>query len=303
MLTFVRGRREVAIWILALTLPVTAAPVPFPETGGDYIYSQGFDSALGTEWTLNGWLVSTIYPGGAAQVSANGNSNAQIANSTSGKNYLASFPLAAIKAPDSYANHGFSGNWLINKARADDDGTATARLEFNNLPGHTSIDLGMLLAVGDSIDGGTGTNADGPKSITIKVDGVTVWDYFFSAGGNNLTGTGIVKAVGGGNLNSYYREQWNDNSGAGPSGPNDRVGLSWTYDSAYNLNNFATFNAIPHTADTLTIDFVHNLSSAASDEYQALENVTVGLNGVPEPASLPIALGLLAVLRRRHRSA
>ncbi len=284
---------------------VQAAPIAFPGSGTSYVYTQNFDSALGSEWTLNGWVTPDIFPGGSTQVTGNGTAHNQVSpSSPSGLSYPATFPLPAIKPADSFANHGFASKWLVNDARTADDGTATARVEFNNLPTHSSIDLDFLLAVGDSIDTGTSnmTHYDGPKTIAIKVDGVLVWDFLFSSGGGNLAATnGIVKLVNAGNLNTYYREQWNDNAGAGPAHDGDRAAMGWTLDSAYDMGGFTTFTAIAHTADTLTVEFIHNLSSSYTDEYHGIDNVAITLNGViPEPGALTLlALAAAALARRK----
>ncbi|HPA17523.1 MAG TPA: PEP-CTERM sorting domain-containing protein [Verrucomicrobiae bacterium] len=278
--------------------------IQFPGSGTNYSYSQNFDSALGAEWTLDGWQTVGIFSGGATQVTATGTGNLLVQPSSPG-NFTdtafggATFPLPAIKTPDSFTNHGASGLWLINLARSSGSGTGTATLSFTNLPAHTSIDIDFLLAAGDSIDATDYTN------ITLRVDGATLWQFQFSASGNNLSGPGIVKLVGNGNLDNYYREQWANNT-AGPTNANDRFAQSWIGDSFYNMDGFSNFTAIPHTSDTLTIEIIHNLSSAYTDEYLAIENLGVTLNGViPEPSALSlIGLGVaswaVGHLRRRR---
>ena len=308
-----RSIKIVAVLVFSAALSgglAMAAPIAFPGTGTGYVYAEDFNEALGEEWSVDGWLTTDLFAGGATQVTKNGSGTGYVSpSSPSSLTYSdANFPLSAIKPAESFADYGFSGQWLINKGRAEDNGTATAKLEFNNLPEHTSIDIDLLLAVGDSIDGGTeSSHADGPKTITVKVDGQTIFDFFFSAGGTNLSGDGVVKLISGGNLNSYYREQWNDNSGAGPSDENDRSMTSWTGDTAYDMSGYTGFTEIAHTSDQLTIEFIHNMSSSYTDEYQALDNLSVTLNGVavPEPSTVVllavgVLLGSLAAVRRKR---
>lgn len=294
------GRVILAAALLCPGNPVHAA-IPFPGSGTNYSYAQNFDAALGAEWVLDGWQTFGVFPGGATQVTATGTGNLLVQPSNPGGFTDAAFggatfPLPAIRAPDSFTNFGASGNWLINQARGA--GTGTATLSFTNLPAHDSIDINLLLAAGDSIDATDYTN------ITFRVDGATIWEFQFTASGNNLTGPGIVKLVGNGNLDNYYREQWN-NGTAGPTNENDRVAQSWIGDSFYDMSGFSNFTAIPHTADTLTIEIIHNLSSAYTDEYIAIENFGVTLNGViPEPSTLALlAIGTatcIGLFRRRR---
>lgn len=278
------------------------AAIQFPGTGTNYSYTHDFNSALGAEWTLDGWQTVNIFPGGATQVISNGNGNLLVmpsspSNFTDAAFGGATFPLPAIKPPDSFTNYGATGQWLINQARSSGSGTGAATLSFTNLPLHESIDIDFLLAAGDSIDSTDLTN------ITLRIDGTTIWQFQFTASGNNLSGPGIVKLVGNGNLDNYYREQWNNRT-SGPTNENDRVAQSWIGDSFYDMGGFSNFTAIPHTSDTLTIEIIHNLSSTYTDEYLAIENIGVTLNGViPEPSTLGL-LGVgacLYALRRYSR--
>ena len=273
-----------------------AAPISFPGSNITYVYQEDFDGTLGTEWTLDGWQTAAVFTSGAVDVTANGTGNRQVRPSNpTGLSYSsATFPLASIVTADSFLNYGFADNWLVNAALGTTTGTAT--VEFNNLPEHESIDLDFLLAAGDSIDGGEGI-------FTVIVDGNVVFSYDFSSGGNGLSGSGIVKMVGGGNLDNYYREQWQDNSGAGPTDENDRFGQSWTFDSAYDMSGALALTAIPHTADTLTVQFTHDLSSNYTDEYNAVEGFSITLNDVtvPEPSTLVLlAAGLVSLLVHRR---
>jgi hypothetical protein len=259
----------------------SAAPVAFPGSGTSYVYSQNFDAALGSEWTLDGWGTQNIFTGGTTGVTAPNISG----TAPDGVVY----PLTPKVAPSNLTTFGFAGKFLTNNAKGST--TATAKVEFNNLPNHTSIDLGFLLAVGDSID-----SIDTP--LIIKVDGVEVFNTDFSGGGGqyNNAGTGVTKTT---NLstNGYYREKWN----AGAVTSDDRTVESWTLETVYDFTNATAFNAIAHTSDTLTIEFIHGFDQAWTDEFAAFENVSVTLNGViPTPASL-ISLLVAAPLLMRRR--
>ena len=293
----------VAILSLLAVPDGRAAPIAFPGSGTNYVYTEDFNAALGTEWTLDGWTPLAVCTGGMTHVTGLGSGNGLVSTSSpSGGSWPAVYPLPAIKAADSFGNHGFDGNWLINLARPSTNG-GSAIVEFDNLPVHDSLDLGFLLAAGDSIDSAA---LDGPYSFTLRVDDAVVFQFMFSGGGNNLTtnsGNQIVKLVGGGNLDTYYREQWNDNAGAGPSGENDRFGQGWTLDSAYDMSSYTGFVGIAHSASTLKVEFVHTLSSTYSDEYHAIENVSITLNNVvPEPATVSLlGLAFFALARRFRR--
>ncbi|MFT7512397.1 MAG: hypothetical protein ACI9QL_001605 [Candidatus Omnitrophota bacterium] len=207
----------------------------------------------------------------------------------------ATFPLASVTTAGAYTDYGFSGNWLANSGANAAD---SAILEFNNLPMHNSLSLQFLLAAADSVDA-----SDTP--FTVRVDGVDLFVHKFNTGGYNLDGTpGVTSLALLENLNGNYREQWQDNAGAGPANDADRVALTWTLDSAYDVNTLSALTDIPHTSDTLTIEFLHGLSSDFNDELTALDNLSITLNVIPEPGSFALlSLGLFGlggyILRRR----
>ena len=291
----------IALWA-GIASQVRAAAIAFPGSGTNYVYTENFNGALGSEWTLNGWTVHSVFTGGMTHVTGLGAGNGLVSTSSpSGGSWPATYPLAAVKTPDSFLNYGFDGNWLVNTARPSTNG-GSAVVEFDNLPAHDSIDLGFLLAAGDSIDSAA---LDGPYSLTIKVDDVTVFRFMFSGGGNNLTTNSsnhIIKLAGSANLDTYYREQWNDNSGAGPLSETDRSGQGWTLDSAYDMSSYTGFVGIAHSAGTLKVEFIHMLSSDSTDEYHAIENLSISLNNVvPEPATVSLlGLALFALARCRR---
>lgn len=266
--------------ILGLVPGTTVGGVAFPDSG---VYSQSFDGPLGAEWTLDRWTTATVPASGAAQAGTiSGTPPAGVTT-----------PLPAIVAPGSFSSYGFSGKWLTNLARGNALGgpppRPTARLEFTNLPWHDRIDLDLLLAVGDTIDG---TDTDGP--LTIKIDGSTVFQFRFNSGGANLApADGIVRLTraGGENLTNWYWERWKPNAVLS----SDRTAEGWTLDSAYNMNDYTGFS-LPHTSSTLTIELIHELSSDHTDEYFAIDNLTMTMNIVPEPSAGLLALAGAAIV-------
>jgi hypothetical protein len=271
--------------VLGLLPGMALGSMVFPETG---VYSQNFDGPLGTEWTLSRWTTATVPAQGAAR--------AQTLEGTAPAGIVTPPNPSAILPPHSFSSYGLSGNWLTNLARGGVLGTAppgTARLEFTDLPAHDRVDLDLLLAVGDTIDG---TDKDGP--LTILVDGKQAFQFRFNSGGANLPQqNGIVRLTpaGGDNLTAWYWEGWK----TGAQTINDRTAYGWTLDSVYNMNAFTGFT-VPHTGSTLTIEFLHELDADHTDEYFAIDNLTVTL--LPEPSAGLLALtgvGIAIAWRRR----
>lgn len=278
----------VLVAVLGLLPSMALGSMVFPETG---VYQQNFDGVIGSEWTLDRWTVAPVPAKGAdAPQSIVGTAPTGVT--------VPPYPTALLP-PGSFSSYGFSGNWLTNRGRNGVLGSEphpTARLQFTDLPAHDRIDLDLLLAVGDTIDG---TDTDGP--LTIMIDGNEVFKFRFNAGGANLPPTnGIVRLTpaSGANLTAWYWERWKTNAQT----INDRTVETWTLDSAYNMNGFTGFT-VPHTGSTLTIDFLHDLSSDYTDEYFAIDNLTVTL--LPEPSAGLLALtgvGIAVAWGRRARA-
>ncbi len=289
--------------------------VSFPNQldAADLVYQEDFDSALGSEWTLNGVGVVSLPTGGRTVVTnTTGSTNGGIAPSS--PNGLRWGDLgdtfAPIKAASSFDAYGFGGSWLVNNSSIGGSGdfgvTRTASVAFSNLPNHTTLgQISLLLGAADSIDTNEGV-------FEIQVDGSTVFLRDFESGGSirsssayttpntgpdptplatraNLSGTG------------FYRERWNDNGGSGPLSETDRYAESWTVDSAYSLDLFD----LPHTERTLTLDFIwRGVNSYYTDEFIAMDNLLVVVP-LPEPATLLIwsllaGLGMSLGWRRRR---
>ena len=274
-----------------------ADPVSFPESGK---YSADFESEPGEEWTLEAWLWEFIPEMGVEEMTGTGNGDGQVRPSSGGLDDFefaeegAEFPLEPKVKPGSYKTLGFSGeNWLVSagvgNATENDEGTfvqenfGTAKVEFKDLPEHKSVSIAMKIGVGGSIDAGNNGNRDG--NFDVVVDGEVVFSHLFNSSGNNLDGVqGASTLAVNQNLTTLYREQWNDNGGAGPRDADDRFNLNWVMDSAYDIATMPSLTAIPHSADTLTVEFIQRMSSNANDEHIAIDDVEITLGSVDAPS-------------------
>lgn len=278
-----------ACWLVllsgALHSSAWAEPIPFPNSG----YVQDFDKDLGKEWTLTAWENQEVWASGATEVTGTSgwlatpfviidkdHPNEEPAGIT--------FPLPAKQKADSYLNYGFKGNWLISIAGRNNG----ARLEFKDLPAHESIDLDMLLAAGGSIDGDdVAMGPEGDQTHTgnfvVVVDGKEAFSHKFNGQGENLAGNGAKKLVQGQVNPALYIEEWK----SGAKGPDDRSWVSWATSAGYDLSAFRPFNAIPHTASTLTIDFLHGLDGGNNDEHVAIDNLSIKLAGAVADSRIP----------------
>jgi hypothetical protein len=160
----------------------------------------------------------------------------------------------SIQSVQGYTADGFDGTFLRNTAGGNP--AAMTTLTLNDLPVHTSIDLEFLLAIIDSWDGSPPGGCCNPDEFNVLVDGVSIFKETFG---------------------------FNDPSYNPP--PNVKIsdaprGFSHWDDEAYNMANDPTFQNIPHTNSTLTIDFFASGAGwqAGNDESWAIENVRVTTN-------------------------
>jgi hypothetical protein len=153
----------------------------------------------------------------------------------------------------------FSGNFLRNTSGPPSPKTI---LTLTGLPAHTSVSLGFLLAIVDSWDG-NGCHA-GPDTFNVTVDGSLIFSQVFE---NTSCGT-----------QSYIPPQGVELA--------RKVQLGFTMDnsfhrdSAYNMGLDPTFNNIPHTSSTLTVEWSAGGAGwqGGSDESWAIDNVQVILS-------------------------
>ncbi|MDE2402850.1 MAG: PEP-CTERM sorting domain-containing protein [Burkholderiales bacterium] len=154
-------------------------------------------------------------------------------------------------------------------------------LTLNNLPTHTQISLGFLLAAIDSLDG-TGTFPSG-DFLKITLDGANIFrESFANALPSQIqsyvppAGVELARHVdlGFGGPGSYYT------------------------DSAYNLGADPAFHNIAHTGAVATFTFQIEGEGIQSldDESWAMDNLRVSVSAVPEPEVAGLAAtGCLAV--------
>ena len=194
---------------------------------------------------------------------------------------------AALAGTEGFAGLGpvgnqFSGNFL----RSETGNIVT--LTLNNLPTHSSINIGFLFAAIDSLDG-TGAFPSG-DFLHISIDGNTVFRESFA----NAIESQIQSYISPAGVELARRV---DLGFGGPGG--------YHTDSAYNLGADPRFNGFAHSASTLTISFLIEGEGiqALSDESWAMDNLRVEVNAVPVPGAAWLMgsalLGLVGVARRR----
>jgi autotransporter-associated beta strand protein len=139
------------------------------------------------------------------------------------------------------AGNQFGGNFL--RYIDTDPPLRTVQLTFSSLPAHEVLNLGFLAAIIDSWDN---------ESFVVKVDGATVFKQRFQ----NATGT----------PNSDYVAPPGGFLGGGQFGFRDFgfTGTSSFVDAAYNLYVEPSLNEIPHTASSVTIQWLVDPAGAVN---------------------------------------
>ncbi|MEO1433492.1 MAG: Ig-like domain-containing protein, partial [Cyanobacteria bacterium J06633_8] len=180
----------------------------------------------------------------------------------------------------------FSGNFLRNITPTDTNDTEAPGLKttltLENLPSHTSIDLNFLLALMDTWDGNFinpgGRFTYGPDFFNVTVDGQEIFKNAFhnsSPPSQDYVPPAEVELVGEQNLFT------------------DPLGFKQELDSAYDMGLDPDFDNIPHTADTLTIEWFADGAgwqgdkNGNRDESWAIDNVEVVLNGLDIDTTAP----------------
>jgi hypothetical protein len=167
--------------------------------------------------------------------------------------------------------------------------SATANLvtlQLTGLPAHDSLSLQFLFAAIDSLDG-TGTYPAG-DFFRVRVDGTQIFRESFA----NALASQIQSYVPPPGVQLARRV----NLGFGQ--------LQFNLDSAYDLGADPVFSNIPHTASSATIDFIIEGvgSQSLDDESWAMDNLSVTVSSVPEPATAGFGvLALLVAAGRRLR--
>lgn len=157
-------------------------------------------------------------------------------------------------------------------------------LTLNNLPTHTHLDLGFLLATIDSWDGESISN--GPDLFNVEVDDTSIFSEPFDTFRDTEPDL-VLRDNGDGNVG--FNGQWNDSA----------------YDFTSTSDPATMFQQIPHTADSVTIEFFSSGAGwqGGSDESFAIDNVSVEVTGIPSPlaGSAGLLLCSLLALRRSNR--
>lgn len=176
---------------------------------------------------------------------------------------------AALEGVQGFADLGtgpnvFGGNLLRNQSGDNYGGglpPESTTLTLTGLPPHTSISLGFLLAIIDSWDGSV--CPEGPDLFNVTVDGFVIFSEAFENGGCGLQTYAPPEGV------ELARHT---DLGFTPVGPNN-----YYRDSAYDMGLDPAFNNIPHTADTLTIEWFSSGDKwqGGADESWAIDNVQV----------------------------
>ncbi|MFO0857499.1 MAG: hypothetical protein U0640_09120 [Phycisphaerales bacterium] len=151
----------------------------------------------------------------------------------------------------------FSGSFL----RSPTGNTVTVTL--TNLPPHDLIDLRFLFAAIDSLDG-TGSTPPQGDFLRVRVDGQQVFRESFA----NATEQQIQSYV---SAPGVQLARFIDLGFSGPG--------SYYRDSAYDMGMEPRFQNLPHTASTLTIDFLIEGPGIQdlNDESWALDELTIEL--------------------------
>lgn len=185
----------------------------------------------------------------------------------------------------------FGGNFLRNDSIPP---TSTA-LTLSNLPNHTAVNLGFLLAVIDSWDGLGSTW--GFDTFTVTVDGATVFSQI-------LDNAGPVVAPGGvPGVQTYVPPPGVEVTRMVELGFRD-IDIN-DQESVYDMTFDPSFFNIPHSASTLTIEWLAGGPGwqGGIDESFAIDNLSVTLVAVPEPSRTVLAmLGLLFVVLAGRKS-
>lgn len=178
--------------------------------------------------------------------------------------------------------HPFAGTFLRSPTGNE------VKLTLTDLPGHTDISLGFLLAAIDSLDG-TGTFPQG-DFLRITLDGVEVFRESFA----NATESQVQSYVPapGGELARRVD--------LGFQGPG-----SYYTDSAYDMFLEPSLQKLAHSTSTAVFTFVMEGPGVQelADESWAMDQLTVSVTPVPEPSAGWLALaglGAAAWLRRRR---
>jgi len=164
-----------------------------------------------------------------------------------------------------YDQDGFTGDLL--RIPNGGDKNAKATLTLTDLPEHDSVDIKFLLAIIDSWDGQPPGGCCNPDIFNVFVDGVELFS------------------------DSFGRNGYDDPHDV-QTGDRNQKGFNSSFaDVGFNMGKDPTFLNIPHTSDTITIDWFANGAGLqeVADESWGIDDVQVStilstlVCEVPEP--------------------
>lgn len=171
------------------------------------------------------------------------------------------------------AGNQFGGNVL----RYNDIALHDVTLTLADLPAHTRVSVGFLLALIDSWDG--------TELMEISVDGQLLFSHWFQLASGDASS---YVAPPGALLSAGIERGWS-------------IGSWYARDRAYDLSVEPAFIDIPHTASTLTLTFrLGAVSGGAAQNWQggndeswAIDNLKVTLGNSASAAPTPAAGAML----------
>lgn len=156
---------------------------------------------------------------------------------------------------------------------------ASTVLTLTGLPEHTSVSLDFLLAIINSWDGADGGAS--PDVFNVSIDGRIIFsqafDNFVLSSQTYLPPDGVLLTPRIGATASFSP------NGFANLGLDTGLGQEEFWgDALYAMGNEPTFNLIPHTSSTLTVEWYANGAGyqGGSNESWAIDNLSVTLGGV-----------------------
>jgi hypothetical protein len=200
--------------------------------------------------------------------------------------------IVSVEGYQGIGNSGntFSGNMLINKER--DFAGSTTTLTLTNLPTHSSLQIGFLLAIINSWDGSSENDR-----FEVLLDGQTVFsetfDNFFTNDQSYVPPAGVQVT------DRIDQPQYPYDKAFANLGFNGNA--DWG-EAGYDMYFEPRLQSIAHSASTATIVWRARYSTEyiiENDEFWGIDNLTITLDStqavVPEP-SMAIIAGLFGVV-------
>jgi hypothetical protein len=164
----------------------------------------------------------------------------------------------------------------------------TTTLNLTGIAAHSMVTIELDLYIIHSWDG-NGELGSGPDHFRISADGTDLLNASFSNWSPRQTYSDATP-LGGGPFAAKT-----DADAIGSLGFNDFFGTDTTYHLSF---------TIAHSVGTLDLAFQGVALQGVGDESWGIDNVVIGADAVPEPATMAVlGLGAASLLRRRRRAA